>query len=43
MAARILVVDDVITSGATISEAARLLRAAGASEVYGLTMCHTEG
>ncbi|MBV9925681.1 MAG: ComF family protein [Acidobacteria bacterium] len=40
---KVLVVDDVITSGATLSEAARLLRDAGVSDVYGMTICHTEG
>lgn len=39
----VLVVDDVITSGATLSEAARVLKGLGASAVYAATMCHTEG
>jgi len=39
----VLLVDDVITSGATISEAAVLLRAAGAVDVHAATLCHTEG
>lgn len=39
----VLLVDDVITSGATISEAAELLRAAGAADVHAATLCHTEG
>ncbi len=35
---RILLVDDVMTTGATVSEAARALRAGGAAEVYVLTL-----
>lgn len=39
----ILVVDDVVTSGATLREAGRALRAAGASDVVAATLSHTEG
>ena len=39
----VLLVDDVMTSGATVSEAAVLLRAAGARDVHAATLCHTEG
>ena len=35
---RILLVDDILTTGATISEAARTLRLAGAAEVMALTL-----
>lgn len=34
---RVLLVDDVTTSGSTLSECARVLKAAGAIEVYGYT------
>lgn len=37
----ILLVDDVITTGATINECSRILKKAGASKVYGLTFAHT--
>ena len=39
----VLVVDDVITSGATMQECARLLLAAGAQSVHGIALAHTEG
>ena len=36
----ILLVDDVATTGATLSEAARTLKKAGAKKVYGLVLAH---
>ncbi len=41
VAGRILLVDDVFTTGATLSECAGVLRKAGAGEVYALTLCRT--
>lgn len=36
---KILLIDDVMTTGATFMELGRMLKRAGASEVYGLTFC----
>ncbi|MBR5145024.1 MAG: hypothetical protein IKW53_08235 [Clostridia bacterium] len=33
-----LLCDDVVTTGATLSECARVLRTAGAGEVYAVTL-----
>ena len=41
VAGRILLVDDVFTTGATLSECAGVLRKAGAKEVHALTLCRT--
>lgn len=38
---RILLLDDIITTGATISECAKTLMAAGAKEVYGVAIATT--
>lgn len=36
---KILLVDDVMTSGATFAELSRVLRRAGATEIYGVVFC----
>jgi competence protein ComFC len=41
VAGRILLVDDVFTTGVTLSECAGVLRKAGAGEVHALTLCRT--
>ena len=41
VAGKILLVDDVFTTGTTLSECARVLRRAGAGEVHTLTLCRT--
>jgi ComF family protein len=39
----ICLVDDVATTGATLSECARVLKRAGAAKVYGAVVCRQEG
>jgi competence protein ComFC len=41
LAGRVLLVDDVFTTGATLSGCAGVLRRAGADEVQALTLCRT--
>jgi len=38
---RILVIDDVFTTGATVNECAKTLRHAGATDVYVCTLART--
>ena len=42
-ARRVVLVDDVVTSGATLSECAALLRQAGAERVFCLTLARARG
>lgn len=39
---RVLLVDDIVTTGTTLSVAAELLREAGARVVYAVALLHTE-
>jgi len=41
VAGRVLLVDDVFTTGATLSECAGVLRQAGAVAIHALTLCRT--
>lgn len=43
LSARILLVDDIYTTGSTMNEAARTLLAAGAEQVYALSVCIGKG
>ena len=38
----VLLVDDVYTTGATMNECSKVLKKAGAKEVFGLTFAHTQ-
>lgn len=38
---RVLLVDDIVTTGATLSECARILKAAGADKIFALTLAMT--
>ena len=40
---RLLLVDDVYTTGRTLNEAAKVLRRSGAEYVYGFTLCYRNG
>lgn len=40
---RVLLIDDVITTGSTISECARVLRSAGAADVVCATLARARG
>lgn len=39
----VLLVDDIVTTGTTVRAAAELLLEAGAAEIYGVALLHTEG
>lgn len=41
-AKRVVLIDDVFTTGATLSEAARICKEAGAQEVWALTLFRAE-
>jgi predicted amidophosphoribosyltransferase len=38
----VFLVDDVVTSGATLKEAAKILKKAGFKKVWGITLAHGE-
>lgn len=40
--ARVLIVDDIVTTGATLCECARMLKAAGAAEVSAITLARSK-
>ena len=42
MGKNVLITDDIFTTGASVSECARLLKFAGAGKVYVLTVAKTE-
>lgn len=37
---QVFLIDDLVTTGSTLKEAAKVLKKAGAKEVYGLTLAH---
>lgn len=39
----VAIIDDVVTTGATMREIAMVLKEYGAQNVYGLALAHTEG
>ncbi|MDO5561924.1 MAG: ComF family protein [bacterium] len=39
---RILIIDDVLTTGATLNEAARILKENGFAKVYGVALAHSD-
>ncbi len=39
---RLLLIDDIVTTGSTLTECVRVLRAAGAADVVCLTLARTE-
>jgi predicted amidophosphoribosyltransferase len=39
---KIFLVDDILTSGATLAEAAKVIKNTGVKNVFGLTLAHGE-